>query len=111
MSNLVYWYGAYPDPPSAYSFLANNKLISYEDGLKKGYDQLPKGKNKKVSDQLTRGLAEMKEDLQKEPEERCGRMGLDFLEVYMVSTAMGKHSKFRTLFPDTDVYDSIISFE
>eukprot|EP00339_Tiarina_fusa_P000689 CAMPEP_0117006428 /NCGR_PEP_ID=MMETSP0472-20121206/6659_1 /TAXON_ID=693140 ORGANISM="Tiarina fusus, Strain LIS" /NCGR_SAMPLE_ID=MMETSP0472 /ASSEMBLY_ACC=CAM_ASM_000603 /LENGTH=939 /DNA_ID=CAMNT_0004707889 /DNA_START=241 /DNA_END=3060 /DNA_ORIENTATION=- len=85
MTNLVYWYGAYNDPPSAYSFLAVKKLIPYDVGIKKGYDQTPKGK-KKVNDQLIRGLEEMKEDLVKEPEDRSGRMGSEFMEVYQLPT-------------------------
>ena len=40
---LVYWFGAYicGRPQSAYSFPNLSQIISWEDGVKAGYDQLP----------------------------------------------------------------------
>jgi hypothetical protein len=48
MTNLVYWYGAYADPLHAFSFIISSKLVSYKDGVKKGYDKLPKALQKKL---------------------------------------------------------------
>ena len=93
-SNLCYWYGGYTDPSHAYSFLNTSKLISYDTGVKKGYDKLPKGIQKKLDEkkklsstqeQLVRGLTEMNEDAKLAPKERIGYMPKVFLEVYEVS--------------------------
>jgi hypothetical protein len=83
MTNLVYWYGAYADPPNAFSFIVSSKLVSYNDGVKKGYDKLPKAMQKKLDagdgkplpaglKQEVRALEEMKQDLEKEPHARTG---------------------------------------
>ena len=93
MTNLVYWYGAYADPANAYSFVVSSKLVSYKDGVKKGHDTLPKAMQKKLDAddgkktlpaalrQEVRALEEMKEDLEKEPHERRGRLP-SFVERY-----------------------------
>jgi hypothetical protein len=94
MTHLVYWYGAYTDPPLAYSFLASGKLVLYKDGVKRGLDQLSKAMQKKYDaangkkplppslQQEIRALEEMKEDLDVEPHERRGRLAKSFPEDY-----------------------------
>jgi predicted transcriptional regulator len=83
LTNLVYWYGSYNNPQNAYSLLTSNKMISYENAVKKGYLKVPNWLQKKLDanqkitaaqDQLLRGLEEMREDLEKDPKDRRGRM-------------------------------------
>ena len=91
MTNLLYWYGAYDDVKNAYSFVASSKLVSYENGLKKGYNKPSKAIQKKIDEgkklspaqeQLLKGLEEMREDKEKDPEDRRGKMQSDFSEAY-----------------------------
>ena len=95
MTNLVYWYGAYNEPNYAYSFVTSKNLFTHEEGIKKGWDQVPKkvraklDKNQKLTSteaQLVLGLEEMKEDILKPKEARFGRMKDDFPEAYDILT-------------------------
>jgi len=69
---LVYWYGSTRnDLSSSFSFLSPNAIISYEQGLQQGRDQLSSNIQKKVAsgkeltakeDARVKGLAELKEE-------------------------------------------------
>jgi hypothetical protein len=86
MTNLVYWYGTYDNLESAYSFLPENKLIPFELGKKRVESKLVslgrKSRLKYNDELLQKGVLEMEEDLKKDPSERSGNIGTDFLEVY-----------------------------
>jgi hypothetical protein len=75
LAYLVYHYGA-DDPDDCYSFIEQEDFITYEDGVRLGYDQLSAELEQKVKDgvELTeeeslrvRGLNELKEDVVKDP--------------------------------------------
>ena len=69
MKRLVYWYGT-PLGQSAYSFVNANQLISYEEGVTRGYNSPTKLMNKiakgqhlsKKEETLKRGLKEVELD-------------------------------------------------
>jgi len=69
MKRLVYWYGT-PLGQNAYSFVNANQLISYEEGINRGYNSLTKLMNKiakgqhlsKKEETLRRGLKEIEVD-------------------------------------------------
>ena len=74
LAYLVYHYGA-DDPDDCYSFIEQDEFISYEDGVRLGYDQLSVELDQKVKDgaDLTeeealrvRGLNELHEDVLKD---------------------------------------------
>lgn len=78
LAYLVYHYGA-DDPDDCYSFIEQEDFISYEDGVRLGYNQLSAELEQKVKDavELTeeealrvRGLNELNEDLPKDPTQR-----------------------------------------
>lgn len=65
---LVYVYGS-NNPNDCYNFVNQSEFVSYEDGLKQGYCE--ENQEQQLSNKrLTRGLKEMKMDLQKEPTDR-----------------------------------------
>ncbi|CAB9524415.1 expressed unknown protein [Seminavis robusta] len=75
---LVYHYGI-DDPLDCYSFVTQEDFVTYDDGLKAGYDKLPSAIQAKVDagEELTeeeerrvRGLKEMNEDAEKPAEDR-----------------------------------------
>lgn len=75
---LVFHYGA-DDPLDCYSFIPQDEFISYDIGLKEGYDKLPESIQRKIDagEELTeneqtrvRGLEQMKEDAEKPAAER-----------------------------------------
>ena len=75
LAYLVYHYGA-DDPDDCYSFIEQEDFISYEDGVRLGYDQLSAELEQKVKEnaELTdeealrvRGLNELNEDVPKDP--------------------------------------------
>jgi hypothetical protein len=75
---LVYHYGA-DDPDDCYSFIDHSDFISYEDGVRMGYNLLSAELEQKVNDavELTeeealrvRGLNELNEDVVKDPSSR-----------------------------------------
>lgn len=87
LAYLVYHYGA-DDPDDCYSFIEQEDFISYEDGVRLGYDQLSAELEQKVKDgiELTeeealrvRGLDELNEDVVKDPSLRK-RGNAGFLE-------------------------------
>ena len=100
---LVYWYGAYTCGQSSarpFSFVPLSKIVSYEDGVKKGHDKLPpellaryhqkeskkakKGGTGRLSvlqDWLICGHWEVRHALQLSPSKRWGGMQ-DFEEDY-----------------------------
>jgi len=69
MKRLVYWYGT-PLGQNAYSFVNANQLISYEEGINRGYNSPTKLMNKiakgqhlsKKEETLRRGLKEIEVD-------------------------------------------------
>ena len=73
MSRLIFWYGVkFEDRAQAYSFVSENKVISYEQGKLQGYNILPsKIANKikkrqhltKIEEQIHRGLMEVELDV------------------------------------------------
>jgi hypothetical protein len=78
LAYLVYHYGA-DDPDDCYSFIEQDDFISYEDGVKMGYNLLSSELVEKVRDgvELTeeealkvRGINELNEDVLKEPSMR-----------------------------------------
>lgn len=84
---LVYHYGA-DDPDDCYSFISHEDFVSYESGLKAGYDKLPGFIQSRVDagaalsedeQKRVRGLVEMKEDALKDASERK-RGNYPFLE-------------------------------
>ena len=90
-----YWYGSSKDPANAYSFFAPKQLTPYETAAKKGWDKLPITLQKKLDEekpvppshsQLVEGLEEMREDLEKDPKDRTGWTGSDFIEAYAITT-------------------------
>jgi hypothetical protein len=75
LAYLVYHYGA-DDPDDCYSFIEHEDFMSYEDGVRMGYDQLSADLEQKVKDDVelteeealrVRGLNEMNEDVIKDP--------------------------------------------
>jgi len=76
----VYWYGStWNDLSSSFSFLSPNAIISYEQGLQQGRDQLSSNIQKKVAagkqltakeDALVKGLVELKEESELSKKER-----------------------------------------
>ena len=108
MTYLVYWYGSYEDPASAYSLVIRKNILSYEDGVKKGLEKIPKAVQKKISEgkplntsqlMAKRGREEMAEDLLKAPELRRGRMP-PFQELY--------ENDSEDEMPPEDVADSVV---
>lgn len=74
LAYLVYHYG-HNDPDDYYSFVEQSDFVSYEQGLERGYHILPDGlagkENLTEEEEIrVRGIAEMEEDVAKEPEER-----------------------------------------
>lgn len=78
LAYLVYHYGA-DDPDDCYSFIEQEDFISYDDGVRMGYNLLSSELDQKVKDSLelteeealkVRGLAELNEDVVKEPSQR-----------------------------------------
>ena len=78
LAYLVYHYGA-DDPDDCYSFIEQDEFISYEDGVKLGYDILSPELEQKIKDGVAltdeeklrvRGLRELNEDVPKDPTER-----------------------------------------
>jgi hypothetical protein len=76
---LAYQYGA-DDPEDCYHFIAHDDFISYEAGVKAGYDQVPSRIQEKLDSGIelsveeeirVRGLREIKEDAAKEPQDRA----------------------------------------
>ena len=91
MTNVIYWYGSYEDPRTAYSFATTSTLVKYQVGMKKGYGTIKKAlqnkidQNKKLSNSeafFVKGLDEMNEYLKKDPKDRHGRMMIDFVEAW-----------------------------
>jgi hypothetical protein len=75
LAYLVYHYGA-DDPDDCYSFIEQEDFISYEDGVRLGYDLLSAELEQKIKDAIelteeealrVRGLNELKEDVVKDP--------------------------------------------
>jgi len=77
MKRLVYWYGT-PLGQNAYSFVNANQLISYEEGVNRGYNSPTKLMNKitkgqhlsKKEETLKRGLQEIEVDSKLSKSER-----------------------------------------
>lgn len=76
---LAYQYGA-NDPEDCYHFIAHEDFVSYEAGVKAGYDKLPSMIQEKLDAGVemtpeeeirVRGLIEIKEDAMKEPQDRA----------------------------------------
>ena len=97
MSYLIYYYGSDLND-NCFSFIPQRSFTSYENGVKKGYDKLPKNIQKKVdgSGKLTKAdsnviqrLEEMREDLKKEPKERRGKLD-DVREGYEMLSRLNK---------------------
>ncbi|KAL7545310.1 hypothetical protein ACHAWF_008666 [Thalassiosira exigua] len=91
MTRLIFWYGVkYEDRGQAYSFVPGAKLISYEEGQRKGYCTMPKKIQKKIErkakltkteEQIKRGLKEITADMQKDKSDRAAWM-MQFKEDY-----------------------------
>jgi hypothetical protein len=78
LAYLVYHYGA-DDPDDCYSFIEQDDFISYEHGVKMGYNLLPSELDQKVKNSVelteeealkVRGLNELNEDVVKDPSQR-----------------------------------------
>ena len=99
MTHLAYWYGCSNDLMNAYSFQKDSQLMSYETGLEKIQEKIDKLRRKKEQQlneedggkaslstkdtNLLNGMDELELDRKKmNPSERCGYVGLDFLEEY-----------------------------
>ena len=84
MKRLVFWYGVKEeDRGQAYSFVNASQIVSYEEGVKGGYTEVPMNikikleQNKmlnKKEDMLQRGLCEIDADMQLDKSERIERM-------------------------------------
>jgi hypothetical protein len=76
---------------NAYSLIPTKNFISYEDGVKRGYNKitpavqkkLDSGKASKQEKQRAEGLKELEHDLEKSPQDRCGYVNRDWNEVYI----------------------------
>jgi len=77
LHRLVYWYGAAVD--KAFSFIPSNKIVSYENGVKRGLHVLPliiqkkmdtKRKLNGTEENLMKGLLEMADDVELPPKDR-----------------------------------------
>ena len=80
MTRLVFWYGVkFEDRGQAYSFVPAAKIMTYEEGEKKGFCEVPKKIKKKLNDkkkltkteeQISRGLKEITGDMKREKKDR-----------------------------------------
>ena len=80
MTRLIFWYGTPQDDlTTGFSFLPENKIVSYEEGCKKELDQLPsrivnklnkKSKLAASDAHLIEGLKQIKAEIEKPPEKR-----------------------------------------
>lgn len=93
LQHVVYWYGV-RDESSFYGFVAQKDLVTYQQGLDRGYFKPYAAVQQKVAEKkkLNKGeqdrllaINELNEDLQKQPEERK-RGVTDFPEVWDLLT-------------------------
>jgi len=83
---LVYWYGStWNDLSNSFSFLNAKAIISYEEGIQQGHDQLSSTIQNKVAagkqltakeNALVKGLAELKEESELSKKERLGWLNI-----------------------------------
>jgi hypothetical protein len=107
---LVYQYGrANNNIQDAYVLVSAQHMISHDEGVLRGYDQIPRALQKKILLQETlptedqavlRGLTEMELDLRKEPMERKGAYS-DFAEGYDLLTTLKNPSNPTTVTSET----------
>ena len=75
---LVYWYGEKDGSPESFSVLEVNKIVSYKEGCRKKFNEIPPKIKEKISkgrelssseDQIVKGLELMKKDSELSKEE------------------------------------------
>ena len=113
MKRLVYWYGT-PLGQSAYSFVNANQLISYEEGVNRGYNsptklmnRIAKGKHlSKKEETLKRGLKEIEVDLKLPKSDRIKWMKHEKESDIKVENAESSKRKYKAATPDEVVSSS-----
>lgn len=109
MTFLVFWYGS-ADISSSYSFLAAANVKTYDDAVKMSLDKVPTKIQKKIDagksltnreKDLLRGLEEMREDLEKAPEERIKGERKELYEMDDYVTVMAAEQVDKELLSDS----------
>lgn len=94
LTRLVFWYGVkFVDRGQAFSFVPESKILSFEDGQRKGYCNTPskiqrkldkKAKLTKTEEQIKLGLSQIVSDMDKPKEDRAAWM-MQFKEEYQLA--------------------------
>merc|ERR1712238_56032 len=81
LTRLIFWYGTTEENMAqGYSFLPSSKLVSYEEGCRKGYNTITK--KRKDNALFIDGMKELEEDEKREPDERLLRVRDHIVEKY-----------------------------
>merc|ERR1712238_275140 len=81
LTRLIFWYGTTEENMAqGYSFLPSSKLVSYEEGCRKGYNTITKKRKDNVL--FIDGMKELEEDEKREPNERLLRVRDHIVEKY-----------------------------
>lgn len=94
LTRLVFWYGVkFVDRGQAFSFVPESKILSFEDGQRKGYCNLPSkiqrkldknAKLTKTEEQIKLGLSQIVGDMDKPKKDRAAWM-MQFKEEYQLA--------------------------
>merc|ERR1712238_444668 len=81
LTRLIFWYGTTEENMAqGFSFLPSSKLVSYEEGCRKGYNTITK--KRKDNALFIDGMKELEEDEKREPDERLLRVRDHIVEKY-----------------------------
>ena len=94
LTRLVFWYGVkFEDRGQAFSFVPESKILTFEDGQRKGYCNMPSkiqrkldknAKLTKTEEQIKLGLSQIVSDMDKPKEDRASWM-MQFKEEYQLA--------------------------